>query len=288
MCRVAVNRDAESANGWWLGADDGGEYDPEVTVARLEDLRGGTIAVVFGYAVQSSIMNESAEADGGRLVTGDLVGAAARVIEHELGEPTVALFLVGAAADQAPYLASNRHIVDSHGITSRHDVGSAGHLLVELLGERLGSITARIARSITDCVDATVSLARDSRIVPGQVAPNSFRDLLPDRNYRFDRDESHEVPFWLLRLGSVSIVGLRPELSSSTGKFIKQHSLARLTMVATMVNGAAKYMPNFEAYERKTYSAMSARFAQGSAEIVAKAVVEALAMMPPSLGRFEP
>jgi predicted peptidase len=45
-------------------------------------------------------------------------------------------------------------------------------------------------------------------------------------------------------------------------------------MVLTMVNGAAKYMPELGAYERITYAAMNSPFARGSAEILSAMAVE--------------
>ena len=298
--RVAVNRDVETEGGWWLGADDGGTSDPEVEVVRIEDLEGRPIAVLFNYGVQSSVMNESFEDDGSRLVTADLAGAAARHIERQYADDVVALFIIGAAGDQAPYLSSNRYSLDAQRRLSRRDGGSSGHLLVELLGERLGAAVVRIIENGCDEGSDTVSVSCTAHevTVPAQIAPASFRDLAPTRDYQFGSDGNRPVPFWILVLGEIRVIGLQAELSASSGILIKQRFPAVHTLVATMVNGAAKYLPDASAYQRMTYEAMSARYAAGAAEFVAGRIIEALASSlsdhpetqpaePVSLGRHE-
>ncbi|KAA1011383.1 hypothetical protein FVF58_15725 [Paraburkholderia panacisoli] len=72
-----------------------------MNVIRLEDLDHQPIAVVLNYAVRSSIMNESTLQSGGMPVGADLAGTATRYVEQQYGDKTVALFLIGAARDQA-------------------------------------------------------------------------------------------------------------------------------------------------------------------------------------------
>jgi neutral ceramidase len=84
-------------------------------------------------------MNEPHTANGDTFVTSDLAGAAARHVEREYGDEPVALFLIAAAGDQPPYLTAHRHTLGRDGRRGRVDIGEAGHLIVELLGERLGS-----------------------------------------------------------------------------------------------------------------------------------------------------
>ncbi|MCD7929616.1 MAG: hypothetical protein LUF86_05600, partial [Clostridiales bacterium] len=111
---------------------------------------------------------------------------------------------------------------------------------------------------------------------PGQkIAPN-LRDSRPTRAYVFQPGEEQTVSVSYFTLGHVALVGLGPELSSTTAIDIKKDSPYPLTIVATMVNGGDKYMPEHTAYDRITYEAMNSKFACGAAEKVARHITETL------------
>jgi hypothetical protein len=103
-----------------------GPIDPEIGVLRLDRVDGGTLAVVYNFACHP-IMGVPEGAN-----TGDITGFASEVIEENLGEGAVALFLQGCAGDINPlfYKAVDRP----------HDA--------EPLGHRLGLSTLRAARAI--------------------------------------------------------------------------------------------------------------------------------------------
>ncbi|KPI18407.1 Neutral/alkaline nonlysosomal ceramidase [Actinobacteria bacterium OK074] len=277
VCSVNVNRDVRTADGWWLGADDGGVSDKTVRVGRIEDLAGRPIAVLVNYGVQSSVMNESWTDDGGKLVTADLAGATARHVEREYDDEAVALFLVGAAGDQAPYLTANAHTVDRAGRPGRADVGETGFLLVDLLGRRLGAEAVRVCESIRPTEDEPrLEVVRGTARVGTQIAPKSFKDLRPTTSHPFEPDGEEDVPIALVRLGDAVLVGVRPELTAATGIAVGQRSPFPHTMVLTMVDGAAKYMADRGSYDRITYAAMNSRYARGAAETVSERIAELL------------
>lgn len=107
VCPVGVNRDIETAEGWWHGADPDGFADPVVPVLRLDDGTGFPIAVLATVSVQSAVLNDSTLSGGGRAVSPDLGGAAAVRIEREW-PGTTAFVMTGAAGDQAPALTAYR------------------------------------------------------------------------------------------------------------------------------------------------------------------------------------
>nr|WSY49464.1 hypothetical protein OG999_04400 [Streptomyces sp. NBC_00886] len=80
-----------------------------------------------------------------------------------------------------------------------------------------------------------------------------------------------------MRIGDVALLGMQVELSARTGMEIKRRSPFRNTVVMTMVNGAAEYLPNERSYDRIIYEAMASRYAQGSAELVTSKVLALLA-----------
>ena len=276
-CHVNINRDVRTADGWWLGASETGVTDRSVAVVRIDDRWGHPIAIGMNYAVQSSVMNESVTTEGERLVSADLAGAAVAYVEDQYGDDTVALFLLGAAGDQGPYLSANRYLLDADQGWSRADVHESGHLLVDLLGERLGSEVVRVAKGLACTASPDlVRVVHDTVTVQAQQAPASFRDLKPVTHYDFRPEGTATVPITILRMGEIALAGVQPELNAVTGLDIKNRSPLDATLVLTMVNGGAKYMADSASYDRITYEAMNSHYAQGSAEIVANRIIELL------------
>jgi neutral ceramidase len=264
---INVNRDQHTPEGFWLGVDSAGPSDKTLSVVRIEDGDRHPIALLANYAVQPSVMDQAIISGGGKAVTSDLAGAAMRRVEGLYGEGTVALFLIGAAGDQAPILKARRAVPDKNGRLTTVDIGERGYLLVDLLGERLAQDIVRASERMAPPTDTTlVDVANGAVDLVAQERPKAFQDLKPSKTYAFTPTGPTTAPFTVLRLGAVAIVGVQVELSSETGRQIKAQSPFADTLVATMVNGAAKYMPDAAAYDKITYEAMNSSFARGSAE----------------------
>ncbi|MBR7833902.1 hypothetical protein KDL01_11530 [Actinospica durhamensis] len=275
VCRVNVNRDVPTPEGWWLGADDGGPSDHTLSVLRIDDARGRPLALVLNYAVQSSVMQLTAQPGGPREISADLAGAACREIEETYGGEAVALFLPGAAGDQAPYLTAGDPV--------------AARVLLAALGSRLAQEALRAAEAVTTedadsgadsgagTGDAAgpLSVTSERMRVRAQTPPPGLHALRPTRGYDYRPDGDTDALVTLLRIGDLTIAGLQAELGARTGLAVKAASTAPVTWIATMVNGGAKYMADQDSYDRCTYEAMNSRYARGTAELVA-ARLEAL------------
>ncbi|MCY0385940.1 hypothetical protein OVY01_01515 [Robbsia sp. Bb-Pol-6] len=275
---IGVNRDVATPHGWWLGANDAGFADPTLGVVRIDGRDGKPLAILMNVAVQPSVMDGSQLAAGGKLISADLAGAAARYVEAR-HPGAVALFLVGAAGDQSPYLQANRHVVHHDGSVGRVDIHEAGFAVLDLLGERLGTDIANIADGIRTQAGAQVTIARDSIPVNGlDFSPrNAPTGPVPAFTYR--HGAAAKVPIVVIRLGDIALVGMAPELAASVGTRIRAGSPYADTLVATMVDGAAKYLPDAQSYDRFTYEARSSPYAQGAAETVADGIVDTLKRM---------
>lgn len=257
VCRVNVNRDIPTPEGWWLGADDGGPTDHTVAVLRIDDERGRPLALLVNYAVQSSVMQFSAVRGSTREVSADLAGAACREIEeHYCDDGAVALFLPGAAGDQAPYLTASDPV--------------AARILLAALGSRLAQEALRTAdRITTGDLTLPLSVVGERIEVGAQIPPPGLHALRPTHGYQYRSNGRTEALVTLLRIGDLAIAGLQAELGARTGLAVKAASAAPVTWVATMVNGGAKYMADTDGYDRCTYEAMNSRYARGTAEAVA-------------------
>ncbi|QTF09158.1 hypothetical protein HC231_15570 [Brenneria izadpanahii] len=285
--RVNVNRDVPTPHGWWLGANDAGFADPFLGVLRIDGLDGKPLAILMNFAVQSSVMDGSQRSAGGRLISADLAGAAARCVEAHYGSGAVALFLVGAAGDQAPYLQANRHVVNSDGGVGQIDLHEAGFILVDLLGERLGADVVRVARNIATQPGGELEMRRESIAVDSQSFTPEDKPVGPVTAFNYKIGAKRTLPVILMRIGGMVLVGVQPELSASIGAQIRAASPYPQIMVATMVDGAAKYMPDAQSYDRFTYEARNSPYAKGAAEAAATAIADKLKRMKDSNNQGE-
>ncbi|MFK4447616.1 neutral ceramidase [Caballeronia udeis] len=276
--RVSVNRDIPTPYGWWLGANDAGFVDPFLGVMRVDDRNGKPLAVLMNVAVQPSVMDGSQLAAGGKSISADLAGAAARRVEsHYPG--AVAFFILGAAGDQSPYLQANRHVIGDGGVVGRVGLHEAGFTLLELLGERLAADVVAVAGSIETRSAPTLQVVREHVQLQGVDFSPRNAPVGPVTAFKYRPGAKIEEPVVLVQMGSIAFVGVRPELAATIGSRIRAGSPYPHTIVGTMVDGGAKYLPDAQSYDRFTYEARNSPYAPGTAEELANAVVGKLTQM---------
>lgn len=277
ISRINVYRDVLTSKGWGLGYDDAGFTDPSLALIRINSLDGKPLAWLMDYAVRPAILEQSADDKNGKAISGDLVGAAEHYLESHSGSDGTAIFLMGAGVDQSPYLMANRFVQDKDGNPSRVDIHEAGFYLVDLLGERLGSEAVRVNEGIkASATPATLRIVRQSVEVTSQTpAQRNGAPAAPPAQ----APEAVKIPFVLLQIGDIAVVGVAPELNANIGVKIKTESPFPHTVVVTMVDGSAKYLPDITNYDRKTPEALGSRYARGSAESAAAQIIQALKQM---------
>lgn len=249
-CRVNANRDIELPEGWWIGQGGRGPSDHELTLLRLEDMDGNPIARLVHFAAQSSAL------DGHEAVSGDLAGRLSAGLEQTHGG--VALFLLGAAGDQAPVQGT----------------------LTELAGQMIESAIEADLRA-KPLPEARMQLAKTTFRVPGQVMPKSIHELHPTRTYDYMPDDERQVELEMMSIGELALIGTRPELNCLTARQIREQSPFAHTLILTMLNGGAKYMADADSYDRLTYEARNSPFAKGAAELL---LGEAIRLLNPASG----
>jgi hypothetical protein len=272
---ISVNRDMPTPRGWWLGGDATGFSDKTLPVIRVDAMDGKPIAVLINAAVQASVMDHSENMNGSKPVSADIAGAATRFVERQYGGNTVAIFLVGAAGDQAPVFQGNRYVLNRDGSTDRVDMHEAGFTLVDAIGERLGIETMQASEGIKTAAAATVQVWRRSLKVPSQAGSQGL-PTEPVLSYDYKPGPEIDLPVILMRMGDIVLVGLQAELAASVGAQIRANSPYPHTIVVTMVDGGAKYMPDAGSYGRFTYEARNSRYARGAAELAASGINEML------------
>lgn len=268
-CFINVNRDMLTPEGWWLGSNEEGFADKTVTVIKFEDINGNLKAVLYGYDVQSSIMDGVTMEDGYKLVSSDLTGAASSYIEKEFNDSLTAIYCLGAAGDVAPLLKAKYSEISSLGKIRSVDMKKDGFVLTEALGRKLGNKVISICNHIKcNNVDGRIEINKKIIRCPGQMISKDIKEIHPVHEYKYIKDEERKTPLEVLTFGNIAVLGVKPEISSITAAEIREKSPFNTTLILTMVNGGAKYMMDKESYSRITYGAMNSCFAEGSAEIL--------------------
>jgi len=128
--KLKSGREADVRHAYSLPADDEvagvGPIDPQIGILRLDKLDGQTLAVVYNFACHP-IMGVLGDGN-----TADIVGYASKVIENNLSEGTVALFVQGCGGDINPIRYKDVH-------QPRH---------AEPLGNKLGLSVLQAVRKI--------------------------------------------------------------------------------------------------------------------------------------------
>lgn len=277
-CNINVNRDVELPEGWWLGANETGLSDKTVSVIRMNNQEGKPVVLLYHYAIQSSVLDQSELETGGKAVSSDIVGQASGYVEQQYGD-AVALFLLGAAGDQAPIRKAVTEIFKD-GKRERDDLHEKGFEICENLGKQLGEEVCRIAKRIS-CEDTgiTVDIRKAEFAVPGKEMNRDLKSLHPVREYTYAATEDQIMEVEIIRLGNWVFLGVKPELNSDTAAEIRSKSPFPNTLVVTMVNGASKYMASEASYDIFTYEAMNSPFGKGAAEIMTEEAVNLLMEM---------
>lgn len=221
---------------------------------RVLSIRSATnservIATVFTADVQSSVVQGLCDADGKLLVSGDLVGEAMRLLEKELGG--TAIFLTGAAGDQAPRVMG---------------VGALPELSQMLAVEVMSALGHTEELQADD-----IRLSSETIMLPGQRRAD-FTTLSPQLSYTFEPADPESTTVYLARLGELVVAGIQPEVESRFGARLRDSATQPFELV-TLVNGAQKYLPGADAYDRITYEAMNSGFARGAEDLLGETIL---------------
>ncbi|MBQ9300673.1 MAG: hypothetical protein IJ214_09190, partial [Clostridia bacterium] len=270
---VIASRDIELADGWWIGCGGTGPSDKTLTVLEIKQ-EGKTKAMLLHANVQSSILDGTGAKDG-KCVSGDLAGIACAELEKRYPGASV-MFMIGAAGDQAPIKRAKGYAPDGQNGYVEIDLHEDGIPLAETLGEKLAAEAMDALRKDGVKLNGQVKTAFRSFYAPAKKMNRNLRELKPTHSCEWELDGEKEQAIELFALGDLAIVGVKPELGYPTLRQLREASPYPITLVATMINGGAKYMADQSAYDKCMYEAINSPFAPGAAEMLVK---EAAAMM---------
>lgn len=85
QCRINVNRNVESVDGWWVGINPRRDSDPTLTALVFSKRDGSPAAVLYSYAIKSSVLENVTMSNGEHYASADVTGAAGVKAEARLG-----------------------------------------------------------------------------------------------------------------------------------------------------------------------------------------------------------
>ena len=210
--------------------------DKQYTIVRLDRQDGSPLAVLFHYACHPVVLG------GDNLeYSADYVGAARRVVEHEL--KTTCLFLQGGCGDINPYM--DKTPLEQDGIAE-----------MQKMGTELGRLLLETARGVQTPDDTSGSLRFEKRNIPTRVRwdfQNPEVRALFSRAYgaRFDRYlapllERGTVDLALTTVlinDRVALVGMPGEVFVNFQLELKERGPAADTLLVGYTNGYHAYFP---------------------------------------------
>lgn len=236
--------------------------DERLGVMKFETLGGKPIALLLNYAIEPVIaMAMPSE------ISGDVPGAAARMIEARLGNDAVALFTVGAAGTPL-YRAEDA--------APRTDLRARALSLMNAMGTILSEEALAVAADLPTSPTAIRIIAAARRLVcPGKVTtpfnlPNrcaySPESILPACVFK-DRDaEPVGLNMGMIRIGDLMLMGTDANVTPALGRKFAQAMPLSHSWIVAETYGPMRYVMDDAAYAQNTYEATATTAKKGCAE----------------------
>jgi len=249
---VNVNRDEYTPQGWKIGFAPDRPSEKTVWVIKFESMSGEPIAVLFNYAVHSTV------ALGTRRLSGDLAGAAERYIEQRHSAKFVALYTMGPAGDQSPRASGGGP--NPEGKDQKDDRAVAFDIM-NALGLELGAEVVRVAGHIGD-MTSQVSLIAAERIIscPTKHGVNMMADM------KQEQVASVPIHLGLIMLNQVALTGVSGEVVTNIYRRLKRQSPLTNTIMLTIANDRIGYIADDAAYDTPLFEVNGSPAARGCAE----------------------
>ncbi len=253
-----------------LGRNPYGPTDKEVSVVKITNADGGTIAALFDYASHATCL-------GGKnyTISGDVLGLAEQFVEKILGGPppggnpedVITAGFAGASGNIDPWFR----------VLPAFNTEPGWIPEPVLLGTLLGEEVVHVFRDIEIPVPA---FARKHGDGVGEIATAFITLELPGKPRSEDKIQKDHPPTELnisaARVGDIAFVGIGCEVLTEIGMAIKAASPYKHTFVISHCNGAASYLPPEHLYIEGGYEIRSSPFAPQAADIVVKQAVKML------------
>ena len=250
---VNVNRDLywPEPKGWSQGYNATGRSDKTVWVVKFETPSGEPIAVLFNYAVHSLVTFNTA------VISGDLAGAAERVIEQEYGDKIVALFTLGAAADQnSKFRGPGLTVADGKPGKDISIRRAQAFQAMDAQGFMLGSEVLRVMNQIQAGTSAP-SIA---------VAESTFTCPVKPEKARGDFKDGVPIHLGVFLVDQIAFASVSGEAVTNIGARLRSASPLTNTILLTYINDRSGYLVDDATYDSPNFEVNATTPARGCAE----------------------
>ena len=254
-------RDIKTDEGWWIGIKGDGKSNETMTTLVFKNTEGEILGTLLSYGMKPCVIDNSMMDKCERQISADAPGLAARILEDYTSAPV--LYCTAAAGDRIPVKTAWYDEVGVDGKIKTVDLGvEAGLEFVNEIGTRLGEETKAIIDGVVEVVVDEVCHKAASFSWPskGRIPMHPYKEL------EFETEGEKNVPVEVIKLGSVALVGGKPEINTATELSLQEKSSAETTLYLSMINGGMKYMPDEKAYDELRWEALASMLMRGAAE----------------------
>lgn len=275
-CDVNANRDMQSIDGWWVGIHGNGPSDKTLSLLRFDGTDGKPVAILYSYALKSSVLEGAVMSDGKRYASGDVTGRAGVKAEKALGCPV--LFVMGAAGEQVPKQKANYLELDENRRFYTVNLAEEGYSILENLSNELADAICSTAQEgrLSQKENTILRFGHFSFHGDGQISYANSLPQPPVLHFDYLPAPGEDIPVWYLQIGNAVMLGVKPEIMTPTFDQIKAASPFSCTMMATLVNGGQGYIARDLDYERFTYPGLKTPFRRGTDRIFEEKVAHCL------------
>ncbi|WP_434309521.1 neutral/alkaline non-lysosomal ceramidase N-terminal domain-containing protein [Hominifimenecus sp. rT4P-3] len=223
-CFLNVNRNEKELGpkAGTYGFRNGGPADRDLYLVRFDRMNGEPLAVLYNYAVHACMMIHNNPEGLGTEISGDLPGRACRILEQGWGDQAVVLFTSGCAGDMNPVMMSRVNIVRPDGSIETKELGAAGPVILEFMGNRFARDVWNTWESVDEWTEyATLWAGKKSFQVSAKAVTKPFNE------------DPVAFRVGLFMIGSLAIAATNGEIFHAIGQRIKEESPYRNTMIIT-------------------------------------------------------
>ncbi len=246
-----------TTRGWQSNTDEDGRSDKTVWVLKFDTPAGVPIAILMNYAVHSNVMAGVPD----NKITGDLAGMAERYVERQYQDKVVALFAMGAAADEYPKFNFRQG--------DKTDPYEASEVLGNMLGGEVVAVANRITRMTPVAnIEAAERIVPCEMYVPPPAPPRAAgaggqggppgggpqaqqprpADLPPEVPVK--PGDKLDIHMSLIRINQIAITSVSGEVGSDILLHLKKESPFANTLMITLVNDRVGYIPSEAEWDR--------------------------------------
>jgi hypothetical protein len=250
--------------------DPHGPSDKSLDVLRIDAADGSPIAALVDYSVPSGVTSNNYKPEGGILVSGDLYGEAARLLEAQTPKAPIVLFASSSDGDQRLLFGGTLPAV---GTVALDDSADILYAVNSAMGRNLANV-ALSAFKAAQPGDSDVKITAASKTV---MCPGGRFSQDPQTHQMVVKDKPPvPIPLNLITIGNFAVAGIGGNVPAEIGLKVKSESpFAKTTLIGGTLGSVGYIMPD-SSYTGFSHSLGGTPIKAGCAE---KAITQGLAEM---------